>query len=82
MKGTATPSPKLKSMRPLERAYLDALQRRDLDEKRAFKYIYEDFAKYNWEILNMKNKNNELQVRIASSGGANSFPAGPKPITD
>jgi hypothetical protein len=53
-------------MRPLERSYVEAVLRRDLDEKKAFKHIYEDFAKCNREITQMKNKNNELQAILAS----------------
>ena len=56
-------------MRPLERAYVEALKRRDQDEKNAFKHIYEDFAKCNREIAQMKNKNNELQAILASKTG-------------
>ena len=56
-------------MRPLERSYIDAIQVRDLDEKKAFQLIYEDFAKYNKEILQMRNKNNELQARLSHSSG-------------
>ena len=40
----------LKPMRPLERAYLEQLARRDLCEKKAFQMMFEDFGKYNKEV--------------------------------
>ena len=64
--------PKLKSIRPLERLYLQALQQRDQDEKLKFKNMYDEFANYNREIVKLKKKNNELQSLISqSSGGGN-----------
>ncbi len=54
----------LKSMRPLERAYLEQLARRDLCEKKAFQMMFEDFGKYNKEVQNVVNKNNELMAKL------------------
>ena len=62
-------SPKLNSIRPLERLYLLAMQQRDQDEKMKFKAMYDEFANYNRDILKLKNKNNELQSLISLSSG-------------
>lgn len=39
---------------------------RDAAEKRAYSHIFEDFAKYNAEIKQLHNKNNELEAKTSS----------------
>jgi hypothetical protein len=57
---------KLKNMRPLEKSYIEAIKQRDVQEKKSFQHIYEDFGKYNQEIKRVSYKHNELLARIGS----------------
>ena len=57
---------KLKSLRPLEKSYIEAIKQRDVQEKKSFQHIYEDFGKYNQEIKRVTSKHNELLARIGS----------------
>ena len=81
MKGGSN-APKLKSMRPLERSYIQALQQRDQDEKLKFKNMYDEFANYNREIVKMKKKNNELQSLISQSSGGGNYIISSQSIID
>jgi hypothetical protein len=55
-------------MRVFEKKYLERIKQRDLIEKKLFKPLYEDFDRYNKEIVKLTNKNNELQVIFGMPG--------------